>query len=203
MTGAADVLRASAARQAELVRSGELTAGELVRASLEAIERLDPAVNAFAVVCAERALAEAERVRPGDQRPLCGVPLAIKDLLGASEGLPTAHGSAAFGDWVADHDTAHVRRLREAGAIVVGKTNTPELGLRPVTESARFGVTRNPWNLELAAGGSSGGSAAAVAAGMGAPPQGGGPGGSIRVPAARRRVVGLKPRRRPGSIRPH
>ena len=89
-------------------------------------------------------------MRPGDERPLCGVPLAVKDLLGATDGLPTAHGSAAFGDWLAGHDTAHVRRLREAGAIVVGKTNTPELGLRPVTESARFGVTRNPWKLELA-----------------------------------------------------
>jgi amidase len=202
VTGAADVLRASAARQAELVRSGEVTAGELVQASLEAIERLDPAINAFAVVCAGRALAEAERVRPGDQRPLCGVPLAVKDLLGATDGLPTTHGSAAFGDWVADHDTAHVRRLREAGAIVVGKTNTPELGLRPVTESVRFGVTRNPWNLELAAGGSSGGSAAAVAAGMVALAEGSDLGGSIRIPASCCGVVGLKPSRGRVSIGP-
>ena len=202
MTVVADVLRASAARQAELVRSGKLSARELVEASLDAIERLDQAVNAFAIVCAESALAEAERVRPGDQRPLCGVPLAVKDLLGATDGLPTTHGSAAFGDWVADHDTAHVRRLREAGAIVVGKTNTPELGLRPVTESVRFGVTRNPWNLELAAGGSSGGSAAAVAAGMVGLAEGSDLGGSIRIPAACCGVVGLKPSRGRVSIGP-
>jgi amidase len=202
VTAATDVLRASAGRQAELVRSGEVSARELVEASLEAIERLEPAINAFALVCPERALAEADAVQPGDARPLCGVPLAVKDLLGASDGLPTAHGSAAFGDWVADHDTAHVRRLREAGAIVVGKTNTPELGLRPVTESARFGVTRNPWNLELAAGGSSGGSAAAVAAGMVGLAEGSDLGGSIRIPAACCGVVGLKPSRGRVSIGP-
>jgi amidase len=202
VTTAGEVLRASAARQAELVRSGELSARELVEASIEAIERLDSAVNAFATVCPERALAEADGVRPGDERPLCGVPLAVKDLLGASDGLPTAHGSAAFGDWVADHDTAHVRRLREAGAIVVGKTNTPELGLRPVTESARFGVTRNPWNLAFAAGGSSGGSAAAVAAGMVGLAEGSDLGGSIRIPAACCGVVGLKPSRGRVSIGP-
>jgi amidase len=199
---AADALRASAARQAELVRSGELSARELVEASLEAIDRLDPAVNAFAALCPERALAEADAVRPGDERALCGVPLACKDLLGASDGLPIAHGSAAFGDWVADHDTAHVRRLRAAGAIVVGKTNTPELGLRPVTESARFGATRNPWDLELAAGGSSGGSAAAVAAGMVGLAEGSDLGGSIRIPAACCAVVGLKPSRGRVSIGP-
>ncbi len=199
---AAYALRGSAARQAELVRSGELTARELVEASLAAIERLDPAVNAFATVCTERALAEADAVREGDERPLCGVPLAVKDLLGATDGLPTTHGSAAFGDWVADHDTAHVRRLREAGAIIVGKTNTPELGLRPVTESARFGVTRNPWNLALAAGGSSGGSAAAVAAGMVGLAEGSDLGGSIRIPAACCGVIGLKPSRGRVSIGP-
>ena len=202
MTAATDVLRMSATRQAALVRSGELSARELVEASLAAIERLDPAINAFAVVCRDRALAEASRVRPGDERPLCGVPLAVKDLLGATDGLPTTHGSAAFGDWVADHDSAHVRRLREAGAIVVGKTNTPELGLRPVTESARFGVTRNPWNLDLTAGGSSGGSTAAVAAGMVALADGSDLGGSIRIPASCCGVVGLKPSRGRVSIGP-
>ena len=70
-------------------------------------------------------------------------------MLSPTEGLPTAHGSAAFGDWVADHDSAHIRRLREAGVIVVGKTNTPEVGLRPVTENDRFGTTRNPWEMSL------------------------------------------------------
>jgi amidase len=195
-------LRAGASRQAALVRAGELSARELVEASLATIERLEPAVNAFARICPARALKEADKVRPGDERPLCGVPLAVKDLLGATAGVATSHGSAAFGDWVADHDTAHVRRLREAGAIVVGKTNTPELGLRPVTESARFGVTRNPWNLELAAGGSSGGSAAAVAAGMVGLAEGSDLGGSIRIPAACCGVIGFKPSRGRVSIGP-
>jgi amidase len=196
------VLRASAAEQAELVRSGAISARELVEASLEAIERLDPSVNAFAFVSPERALAEADRVRPHDPRPLCGVPLAVKDLLGATEGLPSTHGTAAFGDWVADHDTAHVRRLRAAGAIVVGKTTTPELGLRPVTESARYGITRNPGSLDLAAGGSSGGSAAAVAAAMVGLAEGSDLGGSIRIPAACCGVVGFKPSRGRVSIGP-
>jgi amidase len=196
------LLRESAARQAELVRCGEVAATEPVEAALEAIERVDPAINAFATVCAERALAEAAAVRPGDPRPLCGVPVGIKDLLSATEGVPTTHGSYAFGDWVADHDSAHVRRLREAGAIVVGKTNTPELGLRPVTESERFGITRNPWDPSLAAGGSSGGSAAAVAAGMVALCDGSDLGGSIRIPAACCGVIGMKPSRGRVSIGP-
>src|SRR4051812_41823353 len=109
-----ELIGRSATEQAALVRSGEVSAQELVAASLDAIERLDPELNAFVALCPERALAEAARVRPGDPRPLCGVPLGLKDLLGATAGLPTTHGSSAFGDWVAEHDTAHVRRLREA-----------------------------------------------------------------------------------------
>jgi amidase len=188
-----DLLHLSAVDQAALVRAGEASARELVEASLSAIERINPRLNAFVAVCPERALAEAGAVKPGDPRPLCGVPVGIKDLLSATEGLPTTQGSAAFGDWVADHDSVHVRRLREAGAIVVGKTNTPELGLRPVTENARFGTTRNPWDPELSPGGSSGGSAAAVASAMVAMADGSDLGGSIRIPAACCGLVGLKP----------
>jgi amidase len=188
-----DVLELSAVDQAALVRSGEISARELVDASLAAIEERNPELNAFVTVCAERARLEADRVRPGDPRPLCGVPVGIKDLLSATEGVPTTQGSAAFGDWIADHDSAHVRRLRNAGAIMVGKTNTPELGLRPVTENARFGATRNPRSPTLSAGGSSGGSAAAVAAGMVGLADGSDLGGSIRIPAACCGVVGLKP----------
>ena len=157
----ADLMGLSAVDQAARVRTGEVSARELVEASLAAIERHNPRLNAFVALGVERALLEADAVRPGDPRPLCGVPVGIKDLLSATEGLPTTEGSSAFGDWVADHDSAHVRRLREAGAIVVGKTNSPELGLRPVTENARYGATRNPWDPNLSAGGSSGGSAAA------------------------------------------
>jgi amidase len=188
-----DLMHLSAVEQAAAVRSGEISARELVEASLTAIERRNPELNAFVAVCPERALVEAEAVRPGDPRPLCGVPVGIKDLLSATVGLPTSEGSAAFGDWRASHDSAHVRRLREAGAIVVGKTNTPELGLRPVTENARFGATRNPRDPELSAGGSSGGSAAAVAAGLVGLADGSDLGGSIRIPASCCGVVGLKP----------
>jgi amidase len=188
-----EVSRPGAVEQAALVRAGEVSARELVEASLAAIDELNPELNAFVHVCAERALAEADTVRPGDPRPLCGVPIGIKDLFSATAGLPTTEGSSAFGDWIADHDTAHVRRLRAAGAIVVGKTNTPELGLRPVTENARYGPTRNPRDPRLAAGGSSGGSACAVGAGMVALTDGSDLGGSIRIPAACCGVVGLKP----------
>ena len=148
-----------------MVRTGEVRARELVEASLSAIERINPTLNAFVTVCGERALAEADAVQAGDPRPLCGVPVGIKDLLSATEGV----------------------------AIVVGKTNTPELGLRPVTENRRFGATRNPWNTELSAGGSSGGSASAVASGMVALADGSDLGGSIRIPASCCGLVGLKP----------
>jgi amidase len=188
--------------QAELVRRGELSARELVQASLARIEDLNPTVNALVSFCPERALHEADAIAPGDPRPLCGVPIAIKDLLSATEGLPTTHGSAAFGDWVADHDAAHVRRLRDAGAIIVAKSNTPELGMRPVTENARYGATRNPWNTDLSAGGSSGGSAAAVAAGMVALADGSDLGGSLRIPGSCCGLVALKPSRGRVSIGP-
>jgi amidase len=188
-----DLLGRSAVEQAALVRSGEISARELVEVALRAVDRLDPAVNAFVAVCGERALAEAGGVAAGDQRSLCGVPIGVKDFLTPTEGIPTSEGSHAFGDWVADHDGGHVRRLREAGAIVIGKTNTPEMAVRPVTENARFGITRSPWAPELTSGGSSGGSAAAVAAGMVALADGSDLGGSIRIPAACCGVVGLKP----------
>jgi amidase len=192
----------SASDQAAAVRAGDVSARELVEASLAEIERHDGEIGAFVTLCAERALTEADAVRPGDPRPLCGVPIALKDLLSASAGLPTTHGSHALGDWVADHDTHHVRRLREAGAIVIGKTNSPELGLRPVAENVRYGTTRNPWDPRLSAGGSSGGSAAAVAAGMVEIAEGSDLGGSLRIPASCCGVVSLKPGRGRVSIGP-
>jgi amidase len=193
MASIADVLTQPATEQASLVRSGELSARELVEESLRAIERMNGEINAFVHVAPEHALAAADGIRAGDARPLCGVPIGIKDFLSATRGMPTTEGSAAFGDWVADYDSAHVRRLREAGAIIVGKTNTPELALRPVTENPRYGATRSPRNPELSAGGSSGGSAAAVVAGMVPLCDASDLGGSIRIPAACCGVIGMKP----------
>jgi amidase len=193
LTSDVELLRRPATEQAALVRGGDVSARELVEAALEAIGRVDPELGAFITLRADEVLAEADRVAPGDPRPLCGVPIGIKDFLTAVTGVRSTHGSAAFGDWVPDHDSTHVRRLREAGAIVIGKTNTPELAMRPVTEPARFGPARNPWDPRLGAGGSSGGSAAAVAAGIVALCDGSDAGGSIRIPAACCGVVGLRP----------
>jgi amidase len=184
-------------RQAELVRAGELSPRELVEAHLERIERVEPELNAFRVVLAERALAEADqataRARAGDERPLLGVPVAVKDNVDLA-GEPTTYGTGAYGG-PATEDSEPVRRLREAGAIVIGKTLLPELALWPFTESATWGVTRNPWNTAYSPGGSSGGSAAAVAAGMAAAALGSDGGASVRVPAACCNLFGLKSQR--------
>jgi amidase len=195
---------AGLARQAELVRAREVSPRELVDVYLERIERIDPGLNAFRVVLADQARAEAEeaeaRLSGDEERPLLGVPVAIKDNLDLS-GEFTGHGSAGHGGPAAS-DSEHVRRLREAGAIVIGKTNMPELAIFPWTESEAFGKTRNPWARDRSAGGSSGGSAAAVAAGLvpGASASDGG--GSIRIPAGCCGLVGLKPQRGRVSLMP-
>ncbi len=197
MTDAADLLFAGIARQAELVRAGEVSSRELVEACLGRIARLDPSLNAFRVVLGERARAEAAqadaRRAAGDERPLLGVPVAIKDVVDVA-GEATTHGTGAHGPPPA-RDAELVRRLRAAGAVVVGKTHTPELALWGFTESATFGVTRNPWALERTPGGSSGGSAAAVAAGMVGAASASDGLGSIRIPAACCGLFGLKPQR--------
>ncbi len=194
---AAELMYAGTARQAELVRAGEVSARELVEASLARIAELDPALNAYRVVLGERALAEADqadaRRAAGDDRPLLGVPLAIKDVFDLA-GEVTTHGTSAHGP-PAREDSELVRRLRRAGAIPVGKTHTPELAFWSFTESATYGPTRNPWDLERTPGGSSGGAAAAVAAGtVGASTASDGL-GSIRIPAACCGLFGLKPGR--------
>src|SRR5437870_1781120 len=185
---------AGIARQADLVRAREVSPRERVDLYLERIERIDPRLNAFRVVFAERAQAEAQqaegRAGAGDRRPLLGVPVAEKDNLDVA-GEITTQGSAAAGA-PAEQDTEQVRLLREAGAILIGKTNMPELAVWPWTESQAWGVTRNPWNPELSPGGSSGGSAAAVAAGLSAAASATDGGGSIRLPAAACGLVGLK-----------
>ena len=179
-----DVMWRSAVEQAELVRSGELSARELVDAALAAIEERNAELNAVVTLCAERARAEADAVQAGDERPLAGVPILVKDLIALTEGVRTTMGCAAMDEWVPPADGALVRKLRTAGAIVVGKTNTPEFGILAVTEPDRFGPCRNPWDTSRTTGGSSGGSGAAVASGMVALAHANDGGGSIRIPAS-------------------
>jgi len=199
-----EIAFAGAARQAEMVRAGEISPSELVRLYLDRIARLDPQLNAFRVVLAERALLEAEqaeaRLRGGDERPLLGVPIALKDEVDLAGELST-HGTDAYPDPAAA-DCEMVRRLREAGAIVVGKTHLPELAICGFTESATWGVTRNPWDPQRSPGGSSGGSAAAVAAGLVPIASAADGGGSIRIPASSCGLFGLKPQRARVSLAP-
>lgn len=196
-----DLLFRPANELAALVRSGEISARELVGASLERIEALDGQVNAFTYVDAERALATAEAIRPGDERPFAGVPIAIKDNQPV-EGMPLTFCADLFGDFAAPFDAAFVGRLRAAGFVIVGKTALPEYGILPSTESRRNGPTRNPWDLSRTPGGSSGGAGAAVAAGMVPLAHGNDGGGSIRIPAACCGLVGLKPARGRISLAP-
>jgi amidase len=189
-----DLLTRPATDLARLVRAGELTARELTEAALERIDALQPELNAFVHVDDVSALAAADAIRPGDERPFAGVPIAVKDTAPVA-GMPWTLGSYAFGDFVPAHDAFVVRRLREAGFVIVGKTNLPEFGILPVTEPRRFGPTRNPWDTDRTPGGSSGGAAAAVAAGMVPLAHGSDGGGSIRIPAACCGLVGLKPSR--------
>jgi len=200
-----EIAFAGVAGQAELVRRGEVSARELVELALGRIERLDSELNAFGAVYAERALLEAAqadaRSRAGDNRPLLGVPVAVKDEIDIA-GEVTSYGTGAM-EAKAPADAEVVRRLRAAGAIVVGKTKMPEFGLWPFTESATWGVTRNPWDPERTPGGSSGGSAAAVAAGMAPAALGADGAGSIRIPAACCGLFGLKPQRERVPRAPH
>ena len=185
----------SAVEQAQLIRRREISSTELVSHSLERIDRIDPALNAFVTVCGDEALAVAAEIdaTSGDE-PFRGVPIAIKDLT-ATAGVRTTFSSRAYADFVPDYDTAVVRRIRAAGFVVVGKTNTPEFGTVAFTESELNGVTRNPWNTALTPGGSSGGAAAAVSAGLVPVAHGSDGGGSIRIPASCCGLVGLKPSR--------
>jgi amidase len=184
-----------ATEQARLVRTGGVSSVELVQLYLERIERLDPELNAFVTVRAKAALADARAADTrADDAPFRGVPIAIKDLT-ATAGTRTTYSSRAFAEYVPDFDMAVVRRIHEAGFVIVGKTNTPEFGTTAFTESELNGVTRNPWNLRLTPGGSSGGAAAALAAGLVPVAHGTDGGGSIRIPASCCGVFGLKPSR--------
>ena len=191
---AADAWRLDATGLIDAYRQGLSPVG-VVAECLSRIERLDPSVNAFVALApdaAARAAESAARIKAGAARPLEGVPIAVKDNLAAA-GMPAAWGSKVFAGTTIGEDELPVARLRAAGAIVIGKTNTPEFAVEGYTANDLFGATRNPWRPELTPGGSSGGSVAAVAAGMVPAALGTDGGGSIRRPAAYTGLVGLKP----------
>ena len=187
----------TAGELARRIRARALSSEELMRAHLEQIERVNPKVNALVTLLPERALEGARaadrRVRAGDAvGPLHGLPIAHKDLM-PTAGIRTTFGSPIYRDHVPDQDGLLVERVRAAGAILIGKTNTPEFGAGSQTFNPVFGVTRNPWDLDKTCGGSSGGAAAALAAGMLPIADGSDFGGSLRNPASFCNVVGLRP----------
>ncbi|WP_165757845.1 amidase family protein [Mycolicibacter engbaekii] len=192
-----ELVFAGVARLAQLVRAREVSPRELVALYLDRIARLDPVLNVFRTVLGDRAMAEAVRVEQrlaaGEALPLAGVPIAIKDDTDVA-GVSSMCGTG-IDVGPASTDSAAVRRLRSAGAVIIGKTHLSEFGAYPVSESATWGVTRNPWDLYRTPGGSSGGSAAAVAAGMVPGATGSDSGGSVRIPAACCGLVGLKGQR--------
>ena len=200
---------AGAVRQAEMLRAKEISSRELTQLYLDRIQRFDPKLNAFRIVYADSAPADADAADRelasggGSDRPLLGIPIAIKDDWDERvKGDITTHGTAAFGDTPAEEDSELVARLRRAGAVLVGRTQMPELAIHGYTESQTFGITANPWNPERTTGGSSGGSAAAVAAGMVSIAHASDGAGSIRYPAAMCGLFGLKPQRDRVPINP-
>jgi amidase len=191
-----ELTRLSAVELARLIRTRKASPVEVTEAYLAAIERINPAVNAFCTVAPEKALAwarqaEAAVKKRGRLGPLHGVPIAIKDLT-PTAGIRTTFGSTLFRDHVPTEDAEVVRKLKAAGAVVLGKTNTPEFGAGANTFNKVFGATRNPWNTALSASGSTGGGAAALAARMAPLAEGTDFGGSLRTPAAFCGVVGLR-----------
>ena len=199
MTDDLAVLDATA--QAALVRDGSASPRELVDAAIARIDAVNPALNAVIHRRDERARAEADVAPHG---PFRGVPILVKDLDGSLGGEPLHLGNRLLRDvgYTADHDSYLFAKLRASGCVVVGKTNTPELGLLPTTESQAYGAAHNPWDVTRSPGGSSGGSAAAVASGMVPFAHAGDGGGSIRIPASACGLFGLKPTRGRVSLGP-
>src|SRR5204862_3700676 len=191
-----DLAFTSAAELARLIAGRQVSPVEAIEAVLDRIERTQPTLNAFITVCADEAraaakAAEAAVMHSDELGPLHGVPFAVKDLVNTA-GVRTTFGSFALADNVPAMDSPAVARLKEAGAILVGKTTTPEFGHKCFTEAPLFGRTANPWDLSRTCGGSSGGAAAAVAAGLAPIGVGTDGGGSSRIPAACCGLVGFK-----------
>jgi len=178
---------------AELIRTKEATPEEVLAATLERIDGRNPAINAVVTRMDDHARAAIRAGLPDG--PFKGVPYLLKDLGALYTGVVTSYGSGLFASNVPDHDSEIVARMKRAGLVIVGKSNTPEMGIAPSTEPRLFGPTRNPWNLGHSAGGSSGGAAAAVAAGMLPMAHATDGGGSIRIPASACGLFGLKPTR--------
>ncbi|MFZ5633421.1 MAG: amidase [Bacillota bacterium] len=186
-----------AAELAGMIREKKVSPVEVVSAFLDRIDRINPVINAYCTVAHDTALAAAREAEQAVMSgtacgPLHGVPVAIKDLT-STAGIRTTYGSKIFENHVPSRDSVFVERVKRAGGIILGKTNTPEFGHKAVTDNVLFGHTRNPWNPDRVAGGSSGGSAAAVAAGLTPLAEGSDGGGSVRIPAAACGVYGFKP----------
>jgi aspartyl-tRNA(Asn)/glutamyl-tRNA(Gln) amidotransferase subunit A len=191
-----DLAYTSAAELSGMIRNRTVSPVEVMRATLDRIERSQPVLNAFITVAADAAMrsaraAEAAVMQGTALGPLHGVPAAVKDLIPTAD-LRTTWGSLIFKDHVPDHDAVAVERLRRAGAIIVGKTTTPEFGQQCLTQAPLFGRTRNAWRADRSSGGSSGGSAVAVAAGLVPIAVATDGGGSTRIPAACNGIVGFK-----------
>ena len=187
----------SALEVARLIRRRDISPLEVIDSTLSSLDRLNPNLNALVAVRREEAIAEArtlhKRLESGDDPGiLAGVPIGVKDVEDVA-GLPTTYGSVPFSENLARQDSVHVERLRAAGAVVIGKTNTPEFASTGFTRNLLFDVTRNPWDPALTPGGSSGGSAAAVVAGIVPLATGTDRGGSIRIPASYTGCFGMKP----------
>ncbi|ODQ93796.1 amidase [Mycolicibacterium holsaticum] len=196
---------AGAAEQARRLAAGTITAPELLECYLDRIARLDPQLRAYRIVLAGSARQEAglaqDRLNAGERLPLLGVPIAIKDDVDVA-GATTTYGTAAHGP-APTRDAEVVRRLRDAGAVIIGKTAVPEMTIWPFTETVSYGATRNPWNTDYTPGGSSGGSGAAVAAGLAAMALGSDGMGSIRIPSTWCGLFGIKPQRDRVPMTPH
>jgi len=190
MSGFSEYQNYDALGLAELVRNGEVTADELLDAAIARCDAVNPQINA--VIHRFDAKARAQNAALDKSATFAGVPFLIKDLLADYAGEPMRQGSRFFADYIAPNDSELVKRFKQCGLAIFGKTNTPEFGITPITDPETQGSTRNPWNLEHTVGGSSGGSGAAVAAGIVPMASGGDGGGSIRIPAACNGLVGLK-----------